>query len=328
MIRKHIKCLAVSAILLLSIMYYFASDDNNYWLKDVPKSSTKTGRSYAYALFTGDENTLLSMSLDPAKEKISKLTAKSINILFSKKSDRERHDLLDKFPALYPILSEEIKPGNLELISWERLGSFAVMTFAYKDSNIPLSNKPVEIPGKGKMLVTIVARHYQPADQRLLPIMIRKMSNIFNNLYALESGTKGRWMVIDFKYNFSLNDYYEWVVKEGDTVAQQQAAKRYESHARLLRFIEQREEKYVKQSKPPVKEQEVFAESLIKSMSDYRQLALTNLNVLYSWGSIAGEHQYNRVEDTYRTFEISDFRTPFWGVFMNSNCDSFLPQAQ
>lgn len=258
-----IRLYGILGLLLLIIGFAWAPDENQYhWINNVPESSINAGKEYAYCLLIGNKRKLIEMSAEPAKSRI--LNSKLSNILLEL-TDLERSPL-----------PTGIHFTDMTLIAWERLGSFVVMTFAYKD----YYDSVVAFPEKGKMFFTVTVRYYQPTGSRLLSKAVRKLANIpIINMFTNESGTMGRWLAVDYNYNYNLRDYYDWAMK-----------------------VEKMKEGTNQQDKEghKVKLDQAFVNKVILNYNQYSKL---KHDELFEWGIKTSRMQFERIEMSYRYIE-------------------------
>ena len=224
--NKSLKYIATLIILLIvGILIYF-SPDENYWFDKNPreaiKEPIKLGRSFACELLISNERGLLKIAAEPStKEKIKK---SNLNKPLFTQYTYEQRLAIKSLPKagmpykfidpLNPVLfSEKIDEIDMDLVMLEKLEDFTIMTFAYKYGP---TSEIVELPEKGKMLFTVGIRYNECKDDLILPKLGRKMANLplLRSLIG-HRGTKGRWMVVDYKYKYNLNDYWEWILKKG-----------------------------------------------------------------------------------------------------------------
>lgn len=271
---KIIIILILIVFLVLGILIY-RSPDEAYWLKENPQNAIEIGRTYAYYLLKSNDKGLLKMSVDPAKAKIE-------NSNFSQIAWIDMHNQLEKkklpIKITAPLLTEH-KDEDMELIALEKLESFIVITFAYKSWD-----EIVEIPDKGKMFFSVALRYYNPIDDRLVTKLVRKIANLplLRNLTG-RLGTTGRWVVFDYNYKYNLNDYFDWVLKEGENYTREQT-KEYKE------FIGDLESK----------------ESSEKFFKELEESSARSVDFLYEWGSTAVEDQIDQIERLYKDQQAAE----------------------
>lgn len=263
--RRNTKIISLLIVLSLIGIFIYKSPDEAYWFKENPQDAIKIGRTYAYYLLNSYKQGLLKMSIDPAKTKIEKSNFHQIAI-------SEIRDLTEKKKIIAeitaPLLAEQ-GDEDMELIILEKLESFIVMTFAYKSWE-----KIVEIPGKGKMLFSVGVRYYNPIDNRIALKLVRKIANLpLLRNFTGRMGTTGRWVVIDYNYKYNLNDYFDWVLKEGDNYSQ----KKLNESEELMRQLNSKE-----------------------LLEKFRKELTRGLDFLYGWGSATVENQIEYIEELYR----------------------------
>lgn len=256
--RRNTEIIIILIVLSAIGVFIYKSPDEAYRLKENPQDAIETGRAYSYYLLNNNKEMLLIMSANPAKAKIENLNVQS-RVMYSQLEEKHIH-----IDIIAPLFAEQ-KDEDMELITLENLQSFIVMTFAYKNGD-----KIVEIPGKGKMLFSVAVRYYKSIDDRLVPKLVRKIANLpLLHNFTGRIGTTGRWVVFDYNYKYNLNDYFDWVLKEGENYSQKQ-----------------------------LKESEEFLEQL--SSKEFDESVDRGLDFLYEWGSMAVEKQIKRIERVYK----------------------------
>lgn len=267
--RRNTKFVIILIALSIIGILIYQSPDEAYWLKENPQDAIGIGRTYAYYMLISHKEGLLEMSIDPAKTKIEKSNFNQIAL-------SEIYDQIEKnkihIEVAAPLITEQ-KDEDMELITLEQLDSFIAMTFAYKSWD-----KIVEIPAKGKLLFSVGMRYYNPIDHRIVPKLVRKIANLpLLRNFTGRMGTTGRWVVFDYSYKYNLNDYFDWVLKEGENYRQKQ-----------------------------LKESEEFMQQLNREKSfgkfnKERDASVDRgLDFLYEWGSMAVEKQIGRIERLYK----------------------------
>jgi hypothetical protein len=268
--KNPVKIVIILIVILGIGILIYRSPDEAYWLKENPQNAIEIGRAYAYYLLNSYKQGLLKMSVDPAKAKIENSNFRQIAMM-------DMYDQLEKkkmpVDITAPLITEQ-KDEDMELIALEKFESFIVMTFAYKSWD-----KIVQIPDKGKMLFSVAVRYHNPIDNRLVTKLVRKIANLplLRNLTG-RIGTTGRWVVFDYNYKYNLNDYFDWVLKEGENYDREQLKESEE----FMRYLENKEsfEKF--------------------SKKELEEFIARGLDFLYEWGSMAVEKQIDRIERFYK----------------------------
>ncbi len=275
--KKSVKTIIILIIILVLGILIYRSPDEAYWLwlKENPQDAIEIGRTYAYYLLNSHKEGLLKMSVNPAKAKIENSNFRRIALV-------DMHNQLEKKQILMditdPFFASESNQ-EMELITLEKLRTFIVMTFAYK-----CWDKIVEIPDKGKLLFSVAVRYHNPRDNRLVPKLIRKVANLpLLRNFTGRMGTTRRWVVFDYNYRYNFNDYFEWVLKEGESYSQKQL-EGSEEFMKQLASVESLE-KY----KKFIKEIEESTHRMIY--------------FLYEWGSIAVGKQIYHMDRLYKKAE-------------------------
>ena len=175
------------------------------------------GKIFTFYLQKGEVERLVLMSIDDqVKEKIQREKTNFLNgdILIQALS-------MDVFPYLLSPLISESDFREMGLMLLERNESFIVMTFAYNNNG-----SIVSIPDKGKLLYTVALRYNKPRDKTIFPKIKRKIANLPILRYISgRQGTAGRWIIIDYKYNYNLSDYSLWLINEGESYCQNEREK-------------------------------------------------------------------------------------------------------
>jgi hypothetical protein len=252
--------LIVIAIIIIGLgLLIYRSSDEAYQLKENTQEAIKIGRKYAYFLFLSEKEGLSNISIEPARSKIASAD-------FQQMAMSEIFDHLDKnkipFSLQIPLLAEK---EDLRLIAFEKLDSFVVMTFALKGDGDQIT----EISNKGKMLYSVAIRYYRPVDDRFLSKLKRKIANLpLLRDFIGHLGTTGRWVVFDYNYTYSRNDYFKWLLNER------------KSDIEFKKQLESKE----------------FIEKLYKELLES---ANKHLDFLYEWGSLTVKEQIKRIEQLY-----------------------------
>ncbi len=249
--------LVLTVGLIVAVLLYFSPDESN-WNRDHPEQAISLGRTFAFHLLNGFKQGLLRLSDEPARTRIASSSFRSLD---SREMQRQLAGKDIPTRLTTPIFAQ--RDDDMELVKFERLESFMVMTFVFKD----FTGSIVEIPGKGMLLYSVAVRYYHPVDDRPLSKLLRKTSNLplVRNL-AGPLGTTGRWIVFDYHYEHDLANYFEWVSKEG------------EAHGKRLRREGERAA-----DRP---------EELIAS-------AERGLEFLYKWGSTETKQEIERIRRFY-----------------------------
>ena len=211
--RKKLLVFGIIVIVLVLGFLIYRSPDNEYRLQENTAEAIEIGRIYSFGLFANAEQPGMRIlwSIEPAPIKLKNYDFKQAQSLSSIFEHGEKNK-----GRLYSLWSAERE--EMELVALERLGSTLVMTFAYMPFN---EKKIAEIPGKGKILFAIAAHYFDPEEDKLFFKYTDKLLRKIANLPILQEFTgyskaKGIWKVFDFKYTYNRNDYYNWILKEGE----------------------------------------------------------------------------------------------------------------
>lgn len=206
--RKTVVVILI-VLVCLGLVWVYKSPEENHKYKADLHGTIEVGRWFSWLLFIGNKYSLLEQ-FDFTDEARSKLKKADIQQVFWK-------DILDKYNAGGGKYAGELKsmlfkePDDIELVALERQQSFLAMTFT-------LNGCPI-VPGKGKMLCSIVFRYYQPVNGSLWKRILRKTANAVP--FCSSFGTTGRWLVVDYSYTYNQSDYAAWYLREGDALSSQ-----------------------------------------------------------------------------------------------------------
>ena len=268
---KRTTILAV-IVLCVGILIY-RSPNSTYELEGRTEEAIEMGRRDAFGLFTNSRFEVGSTSFEPANTKLENYDFTQAHSLPSMiQYVKEKHIIVP-----FSILRPE-NPENMELVALERFENAIVMTFGYMDNMDSSYNTIVEIPGKGKILVTIAVVYLQPFVDKPFIRYIDKFVRKIANLPVLEFFTgyvkaEGHWYLIDFKYTYNMNDYYSWILKEGEDYSDQAQ-------------VEMKEQ--MKYFKRPIAE-------IKKSIDEQSE---KSINLIYDWIDLRMELQIKDIEKT------------------------------
>lgn len=261
-------------IVILGILIAL-SPDENYIYQENPQlcveEAIKKARRFVYYYLWGLKGNLIKLSMEPA---LTKIRNTNFTSLTPTEWASRRQKLKDKkihFDIYAPI--SEPKKNNIVLIALEKIEDFIVMTFVYQNGDLI-----VEIPKKGKMFFSIAVRQIEPLDDRLPSKILRKIANLpILNIFMREKGTQQRLVIIDYKYNYDLHDYYKWALIEG---------KKYSEELRksAIEIKKLTDMKYFK-----------------KLTEEIGRYSMIHLDFLYMWASKTLKDQPNRIEKAYKT---------------------------
>lgn len=208
--RKKILIWGIIFIVLGVLIY--RSPDSAYWIERDTAEAIEVGRIYAFGLFINAKQPGMNMwSIGLAKTKMDNYDFTQIESLTNIIEYIKKRNIAIPFPFI-------AEPKDMELVALERLESSLVMTFAYMPN---FKRSIAEIPGKGKILFAIAAHYFEPyEDNSLLKHTYKFMRKIANlpvlRYYTGYAKAEGSWALIDFKYTYNMNDYYNWILKEGE----------------------------------------------------------------------------------------------------------------
>lgn len=176
-------------------------------------------REAAWYLYLGQERHLLHLSIEPASTKIKESNFRELSQQEAYEQLKPvRKRLAHKHEVIYLALTKPItipEPDDLELIALDRIDSFVVMTF----SSMGREAEILEIPGKGKLFISVGVRYSEPDDDRFLPKLMRKVANlwIIRGLPGMSAlGTTGHWRLFDYRLPYYLTDYHEWFLAHAE----------------------------------------------------------------------------------------------------------------
>lgn len=207
---KHKKMVVTVLILFfvcLAVVRVYNSPAENHRYEDDVRGTIEAGRWFSHFLYIGAKDRLLTKFdfTDRARAKLEKANIQqvfSVDILQKYKAGGGKHD-----NELKHMLYTD--PEGMKLVVLERQRDFLAMTYTLKDCPT--------VPGRGKMLCSIVFRYYEPANEYLWKRILRKAANAVPFFSSL--GTTGRWLVVDYSYTYNQSDYAAWYLREGDAVS-------------------------------------------------------------------------------------------------------------
>ena len=135
-----------------------------------------------------------------------------------------------------------------------------------------------------KILFAIAARYYEPMEDKAFFEYTNKLMRKIANLPILRyfSGyakAKGSWVVIDYKYTYNRNDYYNWILSEGGNytaIEFQRVQKEWEEWRNR-----------------PAKE---FVKSINRAVD-------RNLNLSYDWANLTMELQIKDIQEMDKQYK-------------------------
>jgi hypothetical protein len=280
---RHGRKIIFVAVLVLSALIYFSPDESHR--PEQLSEASEAARYVAYVLFLGRPDGLLRMSEEPAATKITALTTKLKGAPFEPFCptcvyDQVKHLGLD---LTGPVLAEM---GDLQLVALDRLSSFVVMTFALRD----ISGGIVEIPGSKKILFAVALRYVMRWDDSFLGKVTRKIANlpILNAIDPIaRHGTRGYWMLIDFRMNHRASEYYSWLVSHGE-----EEYKRRQAEWERLK-------KEVQEGLPDPEEYQRKAQTSLSATD-------RGLNFLYDWSEAIAEGQFRAIDRGYEKLKKAE----------------------
>lgn len=245
--KKIRKILIVIIVLILGVIIYRFFDNQSKLNYRCP---IEMGKKFAIYLFLGKKEKLLKMPLNElAKTKVenTSFTHTAIENIMTNQNLFIIYCLYSSLPLFE---NEIIKMVKMEPVMFEKFGSDIVVTFICKNE----IDEIIEIPGKGKMLFSVALYYHED----YLPTLILKVTNfstigcftesIFSKVTELpiigrfikNILTKKQWVIFDYGYKYTFNDYAEWVIKEAAEFRKKQCE---ESKKYLEHFLENYEEK-------------------------------------------------------------------------------------
>jgi hypothetical protein len=199
-------------LLCFGLFQVYDSPDENHKYEDDLQGTIRKGHSFSWLLFMGNKHQLLDQFdfIEEARSKLNKANVQEVSGI----------EILDKYKdgggryenELRSILFTESK--DIELVVLERQRNYIAMTFKF---NKKFTESP-DIPGKGRMLYSVVFRYYEP-DGALWEKMLRKTANAVP--FFSSFGTTGKWLVVDYSYTYNKADYATWYLREGDSFVSQ-----------------------------------------------------------------------------------------------------------
>jgi hypothetical protein len=170
------------------------------------------GRHAAFFILTGrpEQAAVRSSWSYPASEKVKNL--REFYLLPSKLEALTGEVGIQATAPLLPEI-ENLKPVALD--TWENA---AIITYKYE-----MFDEPVVIDGKGPLLIAVSLRYGGLFEKTWLEKM---RDNIFPSSWVLRSQwlmnigkRKGHWTVFDFAFTGTLNEYFDWILKDKGELA-------------------------------------------------------------------------------------------------------------
>lgn len=205
--RRNLALFVILALMASILVIHFNQCDSECRRPRI-SDAVENGRQAAFLILTGrpDRSAIESSWSYPAAEKVKSL--QEFYLLPSKLGALSREVGVQTVAPLLPEI-ENLEPVALD--TWENA---ATITYKYE-----LFDEPVEIAGKGPILIAVSLRYAIPAEGSWLEKMRDHLptSWVVNSRWLMNLGRrKGRWSVFDFSFTGTLNEYYEWILKDMD----------------------------------------------------------------------------------------------------------------
>lgn len=205
----------LAVLALLAWRVYQAPDDFNRG--DPSEQAIQIGSSLASYVLDGDGDALKEYILknDPADKKLTKPLPNLSDIIIWQEIEKAKapplhHDLWAPVTSSYADNRDDARIP-VRLRTFDYVPGVYVMTFVGLSGHV-LRNLVKR--GEEPMMASVFVRHVvDREDYAPLRILGRKIANA---LWMNDLGTRGRWLLIDFEYNFNRREYFDWVRSNGE----------------------------------------------------------------------------------------------------------------
>lgn len=210
---------------LLAWRVYQAPDD--FDRVDPSERAILIGSLLASYVLDGNTEALKEYVLkdDPADEKLAKPLPNFSNIIVWQEIEKAKappssHSLWDPVKSAIYADNRDDARIPVRLRTFEYVPGVYVMTFVGLSGHVL---QDLVKRGEEPMMVSIFVRHVvDREDYAPLRVVSRKIANAF---WMNERGTIGRWLLIDFEYNFNRRGYFDWVRSNGEQLYKESKAR-------------------------------------------------------------------------------------------------------
>ncbi|MBT2332433.1 hypothetical protein J7E49_00705 [Variovorax paradoxus] len=210
---------------LLAWSVYQAPD--NFDRADPSERAILIGSLLASYVLDGNAEALKEYVLkhDPADEKLAKPLPNFSDIIVWQEIEKTKalppnHYLWEPVKSAIYADSRDDARIPVRLRTFEYVPGVYVMTFVGLSGHVPQN---LVKRGGEPMMASIFVRHVlDREDFAAFRVVGRKIANAF---WMNERGTAGRWLLIDFKYNFNRRGYFDWVRSNGEQLYEESKAR-------------------------------------------------------------------------------------------------------
>jgi hypothetical protein len=205
--RRKLALFVILAVITSVLFIHFNQCDSECRRPRI-SDAVEDGRQAAFLILAGrpDRSAIESSWSYPAAEKVKNLQGfylppSNLEVLMREVGVR----------AVAPLLPEI---ENLEPVALDTWENAATITYKYESFD-----EPVEIAGKGPLLIAVSLRYAIPSDGSWLEKMRDHLPHswVVNSRWLMNLGRKkGHWSVFDFAFTGTLNEYFEWILKDKD----------------------------------------------------------------------------------------------------------------
>lgn len=205
--RSHMLLSAMIGLSMLVVVKMIYTHPTNS-LRKTQEHAIQRAKLLSHYIVNGDIEQLVQRADEAMIDRLQKFPITSFrDILQSELYETKRippwHWLLSPVHATFSP-----PESRMQLIKLERKGSFFVMTFAalkesYLTDYIDADGRP--------LLVSVAIRYVEPQLTSLASEWIHRLINVDWLPDFVRESVSGNWYLIDYRYSFSLRDYYNWV---------------------------------------------------------------------------------------------------------------------
>lgn len=218
--------LAILIVLAMLAWRVFQAPDD-FDRADPSERAIQIGSLLASYVLDGNGEALKEYVLkdDPADKKLAEPLPNFSDVVVWQEIEKSKappsnHYLWDPVKsAIYADNSDDARIP-VRLRTFEYVPGVYVMTFVGMSGHV-LQNLVER--GEEPMMASVFVRHVVGReDYATLRVLGRKFANAF---WMNERGTRGRWLLIDFEYNFNRRGYFDWVRSNGEHLYEESKAR-------------------------------------------------------------------------------------------------------
>jgi hypothetical protein len=203
----------VGGLVLIAGYFIYQSPDNNHLSNNTTGAMNKAN-IYSYWVRSGYKTNLKRVAIDVAKLKLEKEDMSSLkdvaiwSEISNAKVPPEQHYLW------HPAVTQFEKPNEaVQLLMFEKYQNFYLFTFSgnvdnYTTEPVSLNNQP--------MLISVAVRYYSGGRDSFIKQVFRKICNLEIFPESINrKGERGGWVLVDYQYNFTTKQYFDYVKANG-----------------------------------------------------------------------------------------------------------------